>query len=227
MPSTIPQAIVRLLGLSIAFAPPSHAHGGHGSETEARIYPDRMRVVLRTSVQQAWQLLGDRAPATGSEADTATALSLLAGKAPDLIEVTAANGVMTPRSSDCMMEPDQHVAFVLKFDRPPDGGLRLDARFTRHFDALEAGTVAVFDHTASPFRRDIAPLASGEFSRSQATFSCSIGTPTATSAPEPEEATAESGPPPARPLPMVRPLAALALAALVIAWRKSTANPCG
>lgn len=204
----------------MAIAPSLEAHGGHGHDTEARIYPDRMRVVLRTSVDQAWRFLGERAPLTRSEADTATALSLLARMAPELLEVTSQEGAMTPRSAECMMEPDHHVAFVLKFDRPPDGTLRLEARFTDRIDGLEAGTVAVFDHTAAPFRRDIAPLASGEFSRHSPTFACAIGSSASLSPPPAGDPATGSEPSPDRGTGLAWILGILGIAWLAFSWRR-------
>lgn len=45
----------------------AEAHLGNENNTEVRVYPDSMRVVVRTSVRFAWALLVENAPAMADE----------------------------------------------------------------------------------------------------------------------------------------------------------------
>ncbi len=134
------------------------AHGGFENETEVRVESDRMRVVIRTSRPFAWKILGDKAPRTADEAGQALAKPLLTAAAPGLFQVTAAGKPRSPTKADSLFEIDDHVAFVLQFERPAEWPVTVEAKFFPLFGELDSGTIAVFDQTTSRFSRDIEPL---------------------------------------------------------------------
>lgn len=149
---------LRLL-LLICFAiGTAHAHLGHDNRVELRLFPDRMRLVYRTSLPVAWDVLGGQAPLLADEAGKAAATPLLAKAAPSLFTVTQNGEVMTPLTADAMFEPDEHVAFVLNFGRPQRWPVTVKGDYFPQGGQMDATTLAVFDLTESPFARDVRPV---------------------------------------------------------------------
>lgn len=138
----------------------AQAHLGLENDTEVRIYADGMKIVVRTSVAFAWTILGERAPMSSDEDGKLIAKPLLSQAAPGLWEVAAGDKKMTPKSSDCVFEPYNDVAFVLNYERPVGWPLLFTARFFPLPGPLETGTIKVFDQTASRFMRGVEPVAS-------------------------------------------------------------------
>jgi hypothetical protein len=135
----------------------AHAHGGYESETEVRLFPDRMRIVTRTSLPFAWKILGDQAPASQAEVEKEAAKPLLAAAAATLFEVTADGTPLTPTKTGCVFEVHDlhdHAAFTLDFARPAAWPVIVKASFFPLLGELDSGTISVFDHTAAPFQRD-------------------------------------------------------------------------
>ncbi len=147
------------------------AHTGFESETDVRIYADRVDIICRTTFAFGWKLLGERAPADVGEEGQAVAGPLLAEKAPGLFEVTAAGNVLKPTKVDCQFELDQHVVFLLTYDRPSAWPMVLRARFFDFLDPLSDGKIKVFDQTDDPDRRDIEPFAGKIIYRADPVFS--------------------------------------------------------
>lgn len=135
------------------------AHTGFENQTEVRIYQDRMEMIVRTSYSLAWRILGERAPATIDEAGQALARPLLAAEAPRLFDVSSGGAAMHPKSTDCIFELNQDVAFKLAFERPAAWPLVLKARFFNQLGPLDSGTISVFDQSAAHHKRDIEPIA--------------------------------------------------------------------
>ena len=138
----------------------AHAHGGYENETEVRLYPDRMRIVTRTSLPFAWRILGDRAPATADEVGQAAAKPLLAAAAASLFKVTAGGKTLVAAKTDCVFEVHDlhdHAAFGLHFPPPAESPVTVKATFFPLLGELDHGTIAIFDHTAAPHQRDIEP----------------------------------------------------------------------
>jgi hypothetical protein len=149
------------VGSAILFAGEALAHGGFESETEVRVEATRMRVVVRTSLPFAWRMLGDRAPAAADEPAKAAAKPLLAEAAKELFEVTAGGLPMSPLKADCHFEVHDlhdHAAFAIDYARPTAWPVTVKATFFGKLGELDEGTIAVFDHTASRFSRDVDPL---------------------------------------------------------------------
>ena len=68
------------------------AHLGHGSEIEVRVFDDKIRIVLRTAVINAWSLMGEAAPQNFDEPGQVAAIPQLRNLAPDLLQFRK-NGV--------------------------------------------------------------------------------------------------------------------------------------
>lgn len=227
---TLTTALVLLMG-GLA-----HAHGGYETETEVRIYPDRMRIVTRASLAFAWRILDDNAPAEANEAGQAVAKPLLAKMASTLFKITAGGKPLSPTKADCVFENNdlhQDAAFILDFARPTASPVALRATFFPLLGELDTGVIAVFDHTANPFQRDIEPLLDKSISRQTPGISFDLAgtekaTPATTPAPlpaVPATAPAPAAPaaPPARHLPL--PIAVALIFLIVgIAWRLSKRN---
>lgn len=204
----------------------AHAHGGYENETEVQLYPDRMRIVTRTSIPFAWKILGDRAPATADEAGKATAKPLLAAAAASLFEVTAGGKPLTPAKTDCVFELHDlhdHAAFVLYFAPPATSPVTVKATFFPLLGELDNGTVSVFDHTTDPLRRDIEPLVKKAFSLQSPSVTFDLGLPkeaAPATPPAPAPAPTPAAPvaaAPTRPFPLPIAVAiALLLAAILI-----------
>lgn len=148
-----------ILLLILAAVTPAGAHLGNENNTEVRVYSDKLRVVLRTSITFAWKVLDEGAPAMADESGQAIAKPLLIAAAPGLISVSAGGRLLTATQVDCMFEVEKDVAFVLEFERPTKWPVVVEARFFNLFSSLESGTITVFDYTASRFSRDLEPVA--------------------------------------------------------------------
>lgn len=109
-----------ILLLVLAAVIPVGAHLGNENNTEVRVYSDKLRVVLRTSIPFAWNVLGEGAPAVADEAGQVIAKPLLIAAAPGLISVTAGGKPLTASQVDCMFEVEKDVAFILNFERPTE-----------------------------------------------------------------------------------------------------------
>ena len=138
---------------------PADAHLGNENNTEARLYSDSMRLVIRTSILFAWTLLGDNAPALADEAGQAIVRPLLIATAPELISVTAGGKALLPTQVDCVFEVEKDVAFVLNLERPTAWPVVVEAKFFDRLSSLDTGTIHVFDYTASRLSRDLEPIA--------------------------------------------------------------------
>lgn len=199
------------------------AHSGFENETEIRLFADRMDVNIRTTYGFAWKILGHRAPNDIGEDGQRVAGPLLVTEAPGLLEVTSGGKVMAPRGVDCQFELDEHVVFLLTYDRPAVWPLGIKARFFDSFDPLTTGTVRVFDQTDDPFRRDIDPLAEGRIYRGKPAFTYHPAPLAEVVAPPP--APPVSAPPPTAPREEARStgfhigwVAGTAVMLLVLVW---------
>lgn len=186
----------------------AEAHLGNENNTEVRVYSDTMRVVIRTSIPFAWNLLGDGAPAMADEAGQAIVRPRLIAAAPGLITVTAGGKPMIPRKVDCVFEVEKDVAFVLNFDRPAAWPVVVEARFFDRLTSLDSGTIRVFDHTASRFTRDLEPVAGGVIGQRAPSLSFTLG---AADRPAP---TREAVPP--TPAAVARPTAGISKKVLAV-----------
>jgi hypothetical protein len=176
----------------------AHAHGGYENETEVRLYPDRIRIVTRTSLPFAWRVLGDQAPATADEVGQAAAKPLLAAAAASLFEVTAGGKTLTPAKTDCVFEVHDlhdHAALVLYFPPPAESPVTVKATFFPLLGELDHGTISVFDHTAAPHQRDIEPQVKRGLSLQEPSVSFNLAPP------KNADAATPAAPPPASPLP--------------------------
>lgn len=166
------------------------AHGGFENETEVRVEPERMRIVVRSTVPFAWTLLGERAPRAADEAGQAIARPLLAAEATGLFKVDAGGKTLNPLKADCLfenLEPGhEHVAFTLDFERPSEWPVTLEAMFFPMLGELDTGSIAIFDHTASRFARDIEPLLRKTISRGDPSVTFDIRPAAVVKAPEKE-----------------------------------------
>ncbi len=176
----------------------AEAHLGNENNTEVRVYSDSMRVVIRTSIPFAWNLLGDSAPAMADDAGQAMVKPKLIELAPGLVTVTAGGKPMTPNKVDCVFEVEKDVAFVLGFERPVAWPVVVVARFFDRLTSLDTGTIRVFDYTASRFSRDLEPLADAVVD--QQNHSISFALATAASLPPTPEAAAPAPAAAAKPV---------------------------
>jgi hypothetical protein len=213
----------------------AHGHGGYENETEVRLYPDRMRIVTRTSLPFAWRVLGDRAPAAADEAGQAAAKPLLAAAAGSLFEVTAGGKPLSPAKTDCVFEVHDlhdHAAFVLYFAPPAESPVTVKATFFPLLGELDHGTISIFDHRADPHRRDIEPQVKRGLSLQDPSVSFDLAGPKAASQPAPT-VPAPASPPavpaasaaPARtfPLPVAIASACLVIGVIGFLWKRKQA----
>ena len=121
------------------------AHLGHGSEIEARVFDDKIRVVLRTAVINAWSLMGEAAPRTFDEIGQAAAIPRLRNLAPDLLQLRTDGVSLKPREVDAVFEVDEHVAFVYVFPLPEAWPVEVEAGFLKLLGDMETARVKAFD----------------------------------------------------------------------------------
>lgn len=150
-------------------------HSGHGGSTEVRVFPDKMKIVIRTTLPFAWARLGAAAPARADQDGRTAALPLLVAAAPSMLRVTEGGVPMKPTDVDCMFELEDHVAFILNFPRPTKWPVELDAQYVRTLGELDTATVTVYDQTASRFARDIMPLLEKNVFEGDSMVSFSLG----------------------------------------------------
>lgn len=226
----LPVSLMAIIGATILGIGSALAHGGFENETEVRVEPDRMRVVVRGSLTLAWKLLGDRAPQTSDDAGKAAAKPLLAGVARNLFEVAAGGKRMTPVKSDCVFELHDlhdHAAFTIDFARPAEWPVTMNATFFDGLGELDHGTVAVFDLTASRFARDVEPLLRTSIRKTAPSLTFDLTgrkaaapTPSATPVPAPVPSPASTTPPDRRRLPSVVLLGVLLAGGFALVIRK-------
>lgn len=149
---------LRFILLFFAMSGISYAHLGFENDTEIRVFPDRMRVVIRTSIPFAQALLGAGAPLLTNESGQAAAKLLLEKSAAELISITSGGNPTLPLDTDCLFEVQDDVAFILTFPRPSVWPVVVKAEFFSRFGNLETGTMAAFDCTASRFSREVEPF---------------------------------------------------------------------
>lgn len=154
----------------------SYAHVGFENDTEIRVFPDSMRVVIRTSIPFAQALLGDGSPLLTNEAGRNAAKPLLVKSAAELISITAGGKSFPASGSDCLFEVQDDVAFILNFPRPTEWPVVVKADFFPRFGNLETGTIAAFDCTASRFSREVEPLKRTIIDPRNSSFTFSLGT---------------------------------------------------
>ena len=201
-----------VLGFLLGLVSPAAAHLGFENDTEVRVYSDRLRVVVRTSIPFAWTVLGNQAPARADAAGRESATPLLIAAAPGLIALTAGGIPMVPTRTGCLFEVHEDVAFTLDFPAPVAWPVVVEAKYFDLFTTPQSGTITVFDHRTAPFSRDLEPLLRQPVSASQPSVSFNLGPPIA-----PLPAAPQPAPPP-RADRRLSALAALLLAALVIGW---------
>jgi hypothetical protein len=149
---------LRLIPFVFALRGMAHAHVGFENDTEIRVFPDQMRVVLRVSIPFAQALLGDGGPLLANEVGQTAAKPVLEKLSAELISITAGGKPVSPLDTDCLFEVQDDVAFILNFPRPSKWPVVVRAEFFPRFGNLETGTMAVFDCTASRFSREVEPL---------------------------------------------------------------------
>jgi hydrogenase/urease accessory protein HupE len=135
------------------------AHTGFENTTEIRVFPDRMRMVVRISYAFAWKMLGERAPATMDAAGQALAQPLLLERASGFFDLSAGGVPLAHKTSKCLFELNDDVAFVLTYDRPKAWPLVAEARFFHLLGSLDSGTISVFDESTGRPDADIEPVA--------------------------------------------------------------------
>lgn len=165
--------VILLLLLVSPFS--ARAHVGKENDTEVRVFSNGMRMVVRTSMSFAWNLLGERAPMMADEAGQAVARPMLIAKAPELVSVRAGGKPVTPSQADCAFEVDRGVAFILTFERPAEWPVEVEAHFFNGPNSLEMGSIRVFDYSASPFGRDFEPIAEKAISGGDPVLVFSLG----------------------------------------------------
>ncbi|GAA5125818.1 hypothetical protein JIN84_14695 [Luteolibacter yonseiensis] len=136
----------------------ARAHVGFENDTEIRVFPDNMRVVVRTSIPFAQALLGNGIPPITDEAGQAAAKALLEQSPTHLISIIAGGDPLLPDQVECLSEVQDDIAFILTYPRPRIWPVSVKAEFFPRFGNLESGAMAVFDCTASRFNRDAEPL---------------------------------------------------------------------
>lgn len=154
------------------------AHSGLENQTEVRLHRDRLELVVRASFSLAWRLMGSHAPGESNEAARAIAKPLLIQEADRLFDVSASGERLPVLSRDCVFELDEHVAFVLTYPRPEKWPLVFNARFLDRLGWMDSGTIAYFDQTDAPFRRDIEASARKILMKNDASFVIHPETPT-------------------------------------------------
>lgn len=192
------------------------AHLGNENDTEVRVYPDRMQVVVRTSIPFAWAVLGTQAPPLADERGRDVARPLLIAAAAGLYSVTAGGRPITATKTDCLFEVENDVAFVLVFERPEKWPVVMNSTFFPLLSNLDSGTIRVFDFSASPFNSDLRPLAEGVLHQGNPSLTFSLET----AAPE----TAREVGPGSAPVAIAAPQRSVSLTlALVVAGSAATA----
>lgn len=147
------------------------AHDGLENETEIRVRKDRIEITLRTSILFAWKLLGERAPADAGQASQEKVRPLLKDKAAGLVSLAVGDRRLAPRRADCVFELDEHAAFVLVYDMPPDEPeIRFRARFFELLGGADEGTFRLIDLTRDAATRDAEPLVRKRLHRVDDTF---------------------------------------------------------
>lgn len=149
------EVILRTLAAGLLLALPLRAHSGMETETAVSLFKDRTTIVVRCAPELAWHLLGPKAPRGPLDTAFAAAAEDLQKLAPSLIELESDGEPLKPERIRVELEPDRHVAFVLRYPRPSLPAT-IKAPFLAKLDALEPAVFHFYDRstgerTAEPF----------------------------------------------------------------------------
>jgi hypothetical protein len=130
------------------------AHLGHGSDIEVRVFDDKIRVVIRTAVINAWTFMGEGAPETVDEIGQAAAIPRLRKLAPDLMVLRRGAVNLMPREVDVVFEVDEHVAFVYVFPMPDASPVEVEVGFLKLLGDMETARLKAFDQAETSTDKD-------------------------------------------------------------------------
>lgn len=148
----------------------ARAHVGFESETEARIFSDRMELCFRCSPSFAWRMMGEQAPPPGAPDAEQDAKPILEELARDWVKVSSGGQELVPLSARCVFEVDGHVAILMRYNKPEGGSLRFDLTFFDKLGEMDWSKIRVYDQTADPMDRTIKPFAEEELLRGNPRF---------------------------------------------------------
>lgn len=184
---------------AVALAGSAHAHVGFESETEARVFPDRMELCFRSSPSFAWRMMGDEAPIPGSSDAEQTATPIIEELARDWVKVSSGGLDLVPRSARCVFEVDGHVAVLLRYEKPEGPSLAFQLTFFDKLGDLDWSKIRVYDQTKDPLDRAIEPFARKELFKTKphAEIELPWAAASQTATEQPEAGNAAIEPPPA------------------------------
>lgn len=173
-------ALLWLAGAALAAA-----HTGFENNTDIRILPDEMRVVVRASHAFAAAMLDGAAPSTRTPEGREQAQPLLAAAAGRLFEITAGGAPLAPTKAECRFEVEDDVVFLIDFPRPTQWPARVEARFFGKLGGMDSGAISVTDSSASRFDRNAEPFLRQRLDANHTAVSFSPGELVALTAPVP------------------------------------------
>ena len=214
----------------------ARAHVGFESETEARIFSDRMELCFRCSPSFAWRMMGEQAPPPGATDAEQVAKPILEELARDWVKVSSGGQELVPLSARCVFEVDGHVAVLLRCEKPEGPSLAFRLTFFDKLGDLDWSKIRVYDQTKDPLDRTIEPFAGKELFKAKPYAEFDL--PSAAAAEPPEAGNAVPAPPSSAAMKtktsdpwrnagliLASALAALFCAVLARRWSQTTRTP--
>lgn len=149
-----------LVGLALTGS--ACAHLGFESESDVRIFPDRLEICFRCSPLFAWRMMGTDAPPPNAPDAQAMAKPVIEDLARGWVEVASGDETLAPESARCVFEVDGHIAVLLRYGPPEGKSLRFHLTFFDKIGELDWSKIRVYDQTKTPFERAIRPFVEEE-----------------------------------------------------------------
>lgn len=153
-------AAVILCGF-LAMAGTAFGHAGWDATADARIFPDRLQLVIRMMPTEAWRILENDAPTGSDEAAVNAALPLLEARGGKLYELRSGDEVLAATTTTVMLERGGKFAWVVDYPLPKQWPVRVKPSFAAVIGPDFKATISVYDQTQPVFPGDLAPMAGG------------------------------------------------------------------
>lgn len=187
MPALVPKVVACCL---LALGGAASGHTGWDAETDARLFPDRLQLVIRMMPTEAWRILKDDAPPGQDRAALAAAIPALESRGGDLYEIRSGDEILTAGKTSVAMERSGQFAWIVDYPSPRKWPVRVTPRFAAEIGPDFKATLTFYDQTKPVFPGDLEPTAGSVQTGRDLTFELphpaeTAIAPTAPSAPTP------------------------------------------
>ena len=136
-------------------------HAGWDAKTDARLFPDRLQLVIRMMPTEAWKILKENAPPGLDEAALNAAVPLLEARGGGLYEVRAGDELLKAGKIAVTLERNGQFAWLVDYPAPTKWPVRVKPLFAAAIGPDFKATISVYDQTKPVFPGDLEPIGGG------------------------------------------------------------------